>query len=139
MGYPCLLVVTPGCGYAAPPGGGDPPQDVLTLPATLITDYHATLNGMLIQDGGEVCKVMFEWGGSTEYGEETGWQGNMSTGSTFSAVIEGLIPGGLYHFRAVAVGTRAYFYGSDVSFSAPVPEHGMVLISQELADLMEGL
>lgn len=77
---------------------------------------QATLNGQLVDDGGLVCNVRFEWGTTTGYGQETPWQGGFTSGMTFSATIYNLGEGVLYHFRAVARNSRGISYGNDMAF-----------------------
>lgn len=81
---------------------------------------QATLNGQLIDDGGEACSVRFEWGASTAYGMETPWQPGLTSGQSFSATISGLAEGVLYHFRAVAKNSAYIVYGNDMTFAIPV-------------------
>lgn len=77
---------------------------------------QATLNGQLVDDGGLMCDVRFEWGTTTGYGFETPWQGGFTSGMTFSATIHGLGEGILYHFRSVARNSQGISYGNDQSF-----------------------
>ena len=81
---------------------------------------QATLNGQVVQDGGQACTCYFEWGTSTDYGSETPPQGGMVTGSMFSATIYNLAEGVLYHFRAVANNGVAIAYGNDMVFAVPM-------------------
>lgn len=74
---------------------------------------QATLNGQLIDDGGLVCDVRFEWGTSTDYGMETPWVGGYTAGMTFSYTIYGLASAMPYHFRAVARNRNGVSYGND--------------------------
>ncbi len=82
---------------------------------------QATLNGQVVNDGGLVCDVRFEWGTTTQYGQTTPWQvTGFTTGSTFSATIYNLGEGVLYHFRAVARNSAGIIYGNDISFATLV-------------------
>jgi hypothetical protein len=99
---------------------------------------QATLNGQLVQGGGQVCEVHFEWGTSTDYGFETPWQGGFTSGMTFAATIYNLGEGVLYHFRAVAKNSVAIAYGNDMVFSIPVGSTIPVLLDDAgLAQLLE--
>ena len=81
---------------------------------------QATLNGQLVDDGGIVCDVKFDWGTTIDYGFETPWQGGFTSGMLFSATIYGLAEGVLYHFRAVARNSIGIAYGQDMSFATLV-------------------
>lgn len=81
---------------------------------------QATLNGQLVEDGGEACSVRFEWGASTAYGMETPWQPKVTQGTVFSATIYNLAEGVVYHFRAVAKNSAMIAYGNDMTFAVPV-------------------
>jgi len=91
---------------------------VITNPATNIQPTQATLNGDLINMGGDPsCDVWFEWGQTISYGNTTNSQSKSSTG-TFSDIISGLSTGTTYHFRAVAQNSSGTSYGSDEFFLA---------------------
>ena len=47
------------------------PPNVTTNISTGIGRFNATLNGFLIDDGGEPCDIWFEWGKTTSYGNTT--------------------------------------------------------------------
>jgi len=81
---------------------------------------QATLNGQVVEDGGQPCQVHFEWGTSTAYGFDTPWVGGHVSGDTFDATIQGLAEGVLYHFRAVARNNIGIAYGNDMTFAIPV-------------------
>ena len=99
---------------------------------------QATLNGQLVNDGGQPCTVHFEWGTSTNYGFETPPQGGITAGMTFAATIYNLAEGVLYHFRAIAVNSRAIAYGNDMVFALPVGSTIPVLLDDAgLAQLLE--
>lgn len=80
---------------------------------------QATLNGLLTDDGGEACDVWFEYGTDTGYGTSTSVQSGFITGQSFSAVVTGLLPGTVYHYRAAARNSYGTSYGSDMSFVTP--------------------
>ena len=101
---------------------------------------QATLNGQLVDDGGLVCDVRFEWGTSRDYGFETPWQGGFTTGMTFSATIYGLAEGVLYHFRAVAMNSAGISYGNDMAFATLVSAGMPVMLDDAaLAQVLEAI
>jgi len=71
---------------------------------------QATLNGTLIDDGGQACDCGFEWGETTAYGNTTPTE-SKTTGQTFSQVITGLSVSTLYYFRAIATNGAGTSYG----------------------------
>jgi len=91
------------------------PLSVATRFAWPVTWHSAVLNGRLTDMGTDSSVgVYFEWGETTDYGSKTKVRRMTHTGR-FSAVIHGLTPGTIYHFRAVAEG-ESTSYGSDKSF-----------------------
>ncbi len=72
-----------------------------------VTSSSATLVGYL-ESLGEYrnAYVWFEWGPTTTYGQTTTMQTMYSPG-TFNFTIQGLNPGTIYHYRALAVPTAA--------------------------------
>lgn len=98
---------------------------------------QATLNGLLEYDGGLTCRVRFEWGGTSNYGAETPWQGGFTSGMTFSTTIYNLAEGRAYHFRAVAMNAVGIFYGNDMTFTTLSPLGPVTLIPEEITHLME--
>lgn len=101
---------------------------------------QATLNGQLVDDGGLVCDVRFDWGTTTDYGNETPWQGGFTSGMTFSATIYGLGEGVLYHFRAVARNSRGISYGNDMSFVTLVaPGVAVIIDDAALASFLRAI
>ncbi|MDP2659853.1 MAG: hypothetical protein Q8R28_03900 [Dehalococcoidia bacterium] len=64
---------------------------------------EATLNGQIVDDGGLVCEVRFEYGQTLALGTFTPWFGGFFvTGNTFYQVITGLAGDTVYYFRAHA-------------------------------------
>jgi len=89
---------------------------VTTSAATSTTSTTATLNGNLVDLGGESsATVSFQWGLDTSYGNIASVGTKTSTG-TFSEAISGLSASTTYHYRARAVGSTTV-YGSDVTFA----------------------
>jgi len=70
--------------------------------ATSVVYTSATVGGTLIDDGGETCFGRFQWGTTVDYGTNTTWQDDLWAEDTFSALIVGLDPDTLYHYRAQA-------------------------------------
>lgn len=89
---------------------------VSTAAATNVSTGGATLNGEIIDDAGILCRVCFEYGGTTAYGNKTPWLGGYTIG-TFSAVIADISPGSGIHYRAVAKNPNGVGYGQDMSFN----------------------
>jgi Trypsin len=90
---------------------------VITNPASMVESFSATLNGS-VNPHGLSTTVYFQYGRTTNYGSRTPNQ--TRTGDSYqnvNAIITGLSPGTMYHFRIVArnvVGTRR---GSDRTFT----------------------
>jgi len=89
---------------------------VATLPATVITEGSAQLNGMVERDNGSPGDVSFEWGPTKDYGQQTAWLSGYAAGATFLSVIVPLAPGTAYHFRARFRNKYGVFYGKDAGF-----------------------
>jgi len=90
-----------------------------TDPATLITHNGGTLNGTLVNDGGQACNCGFEWGETPAYGNTTPTQ-SKTTGQTFAQAISGLDPSKTYHFRAFAINSAGTGYGADRTFTTTI-------------------
>ena len=89
----------------------------LLAPGSMIGTRVATLNGTLLNDGGEVCDVRFQYGTTIAYGTDTIWQPGKVAGNTFSQLITGLIPHTTYHFRAQARNGGGIGSGADETFN----------------------
>ncbi len=98
---------------------------------------QATLNGVLVDDGGAVCQVRFEWGLNAYYGSVTPWQTGFTTGMAFNALLTNLAEATTYHFRAVAFNINGYSYGQDMIFTTGTPPEQMVLTEYDLLRLLE--
>jgi hypothetical protein len=91
--------------YVTSPAYSEPTAPtVTTSAATAVEKTTATLNGYLDSLGtaGSVA-VYFEWGTTTDYGNEIG-AGSQTASGSFSTILANLIPNTTYHFRAKAVG-----------------------------------
>ncbi len=93
--------------------------DVITNPATNITETGALLNGEIINDRGSGCFTWFEFGGTSAYGNETVKVSGAVTGSVFTDNAYPLNGGSTFHYRAVARNRFGISYGKDVTFSTP--------------------
>jgi hypothetical protein len=91
-----------------------PPQ-VTSNSSTGVEETNATIFGYLYDEGGESCTARIEYGTTTSYGTNTTNQ-TISEEEEFSAEINSLIPGQIYHFRAYANNTYGSNTGSDMTF-----------------------
>lgn len=90
---------------------------VSTSDATDVTMDSVELNGNLVDTGGDVCGVNFQWGTSPTYGYSTLIQTKDSTGS-YNFFLGDLIPDTQYYFRARAQSSSSgVVYGSQKSFT----------------------
>jgi len=98
--------------------GDDPVPYTVTASATSISGTGATLNGMVGANGFNTA-VSFDYGPTTAYGTNVIATPNSLTGSSataVSAVITGLSPGLLYHFRVNGTSNQGTTQGSDQTF-----------------------
>ena len=91
---------------------------VETQAATTIKCSSATLNGKVVDDGGQACQYRFRYrkeGGSYT---ETAWTGSKRTGESFSQAITGLSSGTKYYFAAqVKNATCESPWGAELTFT----------------------
>ena len=92
-----------------------PAPQVVTGPATGMGMESVALNGNLDDDGGMDCECWFEWGLDTSYGHVTP-PVSKTTGEKFSHILDGLLPGIAYHYRAVASNIFGTSHGADREF-----------------------
>lgn len=85
----------------------------------------AILNGILLDDGGLVCEVRFEWGLVPAYGLTTPWRAGYTTGMTFQETIYNLPSGTLVYFRTAARNAVGTTYGVQLTFST-IPREALV-------------
>jgi len=96
----------------------DPPS-VQTNDALNIGDTFATLNGEIIEDGGESCQIRFRYkeqgAGSWEYPSD--WHGSYISGQEFYEDISGLNPETTYEFQAGAKNSAGQDWGESKYFT----------------------
>jgi len=100
-----------------------PPPAVTTTAATALTYTAATLNGTVNANGFSTT-VTFQYGLTTGYGSTVPALESPVTGTTVtpvSAVITGLLPNTVYHYRAVGVSANGTVNGNDMNFTTPMP------------------
>jgi phosphodiesterase/alkaline phosphatase D-like protein len=98
------------------------PVAVTTADATSVQTTAATLNGTLKSLGGsESVEVSFEWGTTTDYGNETTPELRTERGD-ITANLSDLSPNTTYHFRLKVAGHKGTTYGPDMQFTTgPAP------------------
>lgn len=113
---------------------------VRTLPATMITENSAQLNGVVEIDSGFSGDVSFEWGSFPSYGMVTPWVGAYGVNDAFLAPISLLAQGTGYHFRARFRNKYGTVYGNDVVFNTLSPV-GLPILTDDsgLIRLLGGL
>jgi len=80
--------------------------------------FTATLNGYLVDDGGETCSVRFQYGETISYGHNTNWQSGFTTDEEFDAGIYNLASNTTYHVRAQAKHSDGFIVsGADRTFT----------------------
>ncbi len=90
--------------------------EVVTKDASEVMSHSAILNGELKSVGeGNYVAVFWEWGNSTDFGNETAPQVMTSPG-TYSVYLSGLQPETEYYFRSVASNINRT-YGNVISFT----------------------
>ncbi len=100
---------------------------VESLAASGVTQTLATLNG-LASPAGATATVWFEWGFTTDYGNET--PPRPVTGGLpvpFAETVSNLIPGGTFHYRAVLAAGASRVTGTNQTFTTPAEPGLMVL------------
>ncbi len=89
--------------------------------AAFVQSVVATLNGTVINDGGEPDEYRFEYGLTTSYGSSTAWTVSASSGDTFTSFISGLTPNTTYHFRAQTKNSTGTTSCGDKTFTTKPP------------------
>jgi Kelch motif len=98
------------------------PPVVASTPASGVGVSTATLNGTVL--GETLSTAYFQYGTSIAYGASTARQGVAASigPRPVSAIVSGLLPGTIYHFRIVAENAGGPSYGADQAFTtAPTP------------------
>jgi hypothetical protein len=99
--------------------------DVSTAPASDITPTRARLEGSVNPDETSVSSCEFEYGTETSYGQTipcndaVPFSGNVSV--AVSATLDDLQKNTAYHYRLVARNPNGTSYGSDATFTTPLP------------------
>ncbi len=93
------------------------PQAITTV-ATILSSTSAQLNGIGIPNTSTgTTRAWFEWGPSSSLGFRTGSQTITSNSSTnYSDVVNGLVPGTVYYYRAVVENQNGTAHGDIVRF-----------------------
>ncbi len=95
-----------------------------TRQATAIEGSSALLNGELVNMGNaDSVEVWFEWGETTNYGNETGII-VLDSPQPFAINIGNLSSETTYHFRAVAKNSAGKVFGKDLSFTTSYAASG---------------
>ncbi|KKN00609.1 hypothetical protein LCGC14_1136120 [marine sediment metagenome] len=113
--------------------------DVQTNPATLITEHAARLNGIVVEDGGVIGDARFQWGLTTNYGNNTPWQQGYGKGHEFFADLKGLGEGQAFHFRAQYRNQGTIYNGRDMVFNTLSPLGPVTLVTDEIIQLLEAV
>ncbi|MCD6500856.1 hypothetical protein J7K42_02455 [bacterium] len=97
------------------------PPTVTTTEATSIGETEATLNGTVLDDGGEASEYRFEYDvdSGEPYTQNTDWSGagdTKTTGQSFSKTVTNLNRGTLYYFRAQAKNNYGTASGGEKTF-----------------------
>lgn len=93
------------------------PQAMTESPGR-ITSTNAVLRGAATPNANN-CTAWLEWGTNINYGTKTSVTnvGSGATTKTISAVISGLLPQRIYHYRVVASNTLGMAWGADKQFT----------------------
>jgi len=98
--------------YTVPPS----PPVIDTTGSSSITSTGASLAATLTSDGGATCSVFFKYGTALSYTQQTAYQSGKTTGATFIALTDALLPGTLYHFTGVAQSIGGVSTDDDMTF-----------------------
>ncbi len=90
---------------------------ITTTPASGVTTTSATLNGYVVGPSGASISTQFQYGPTAGYGLTTPWISGYIAGNNFSAVVAGLNPGTVYHYRAAGTDTAGTGVGTDLTFT----------------------
>jgi hypothetical protein len=110
---------------------------VATDGAGMVEETTATVNGTVIDDGGEACECRFEYGtvSGGPYPYNTSWAAGKTGGQSFSAVLSGLSEGTKYYFRAQTRNSSGTANGDEMSLlTKPLPPTGMNFVITVVSD-----
>ncbi|MGZ4971822.1 MAG: beta strand repeat-containing protein, partial [Limisphaerales bacterium] len=113
---------------------------ITTGVASSIGMTNATLNGA-VNPNGQSTTVQFEFGPTASYGSVAPVSGTFSeaTNQAISAVITGLTPGAIYHFRATATNASGSTTGSDATFTtATTPVVDLAITATRNSNFTQG-
>lgn len=104
------------------------PVKPTTKAATNVAATSATLNGHVFPDQSVTTYYYFQYGTTTDYGNQTGTEGPVNgTDKDVSTDVTGLAPSTTYHYRVAATNTDGTAFGDDMTFTtlaAPPPGGG---------------
>lgn len=89
------------------------PATVTTKACTGFGHTWAILNGEIDNESGSVTQIGWDYGLTDAYGSSYTESGSYTTGVNYSAYIDGLTPGTLYHFRFKGY-NGSWAYGDDM-------------------------
>lgn len=93
-----------------------------TSSATNVYSNQATLNGSFSSYSSNIAYVWFQYGQSSNYGQETSRQSASGTTGSFSQNVSELYLNATYHFRAVAQDSSGNrYYGQNMTFLTTNP------------------
>lgn len=101
---------------------GQPPTVTTSPGATDVTGATARVSGTVNPQGLPTNECKFEFGTTTSYGSEVPCESLPGSGSNpeaVAAVLSGLVPGNVYHYRLVAATAIGSEAGADQSFGPP--------------------
>ena len=104
---------------------------VETLNADPVGKTNATLNGKILEDGGDTCKIRFRYKeeGETEWIYPSDWHGSYNTDDTFSEYIDGLNLSTLYDFEAGVKNLASEEWGETKNFTTNANQPPVAVIS----------
>ena len=122
-GAATVNVSVSGSGYNAP-------ADIVTMTASNITVYTATLGGSITSTGcSEITSAGIEYSGISNLGIYTRVQASNVTASDFSVNLSGLVQATKYYYRAYAINDGGIAYGAIDSFVTKSIPNGLTLYS----------
>lgn len=117
-----------------------PDINVKTTAATNIAKNQATLNGIFSSKNNSVTSVWFQYGFSSNYGNETTHQAMTGSSGSFTQSLSSLFLNATYHYRAVAQDSAGNkFYGQNMTFQTQMNVLGNGLtVSKKVINLTSG-